>query len=266
MISKLTKKELAKELGVSLASLYYQPKQFNKDWRLKVVIEEALHLHPSYGHKRLAIYLKINKKRILRVMKLFGLKPYRRRSRKYRKIKDYSMIYPNLLLTNTPTRPNQIWASDFTPIPYKGKKLYLATVIDILTKEVVGFSVSTGHSVSLVINAFLLALNQKPPPEISHSDQGSEYKSKIYTSLVEIFGTKVSMSRRASPWENGYQEAFYSQFKVDLGDPNRFESLGELIADIFQTIHTYNTQRIHTVLKMPPRDYAILKSLTNQAA
>lgn len=264
--SKMTKKELAKELGVSLASLYYKSRQFDKDWQLKILIEEALHLHPSYGHKRLALHLRINKKRVLRVMKLFGLKPYRRRTRKYRKTKDYSMIYPNLLLTTAPQYPNHIWASDFTPIPCKGKKLYLATVIDILTKEVAGFSVSTGHGVSLVINAFLSAIQQRPPPEISHSDQGSEYKSRICTSLVESFNTKVSMSRKASPWENGYQEAFYSQFKVDPGDPNRFDTMGELIAEIYQTIHIYNTQRIHTKLKMPPRDYAILKSLTNQAA
>ncbi|OHB22789.1 MAG: hypothetical protein A3I22_02755, partial [Parcubacteria group bacterium RIFCSPLOWO2_02_FULL_40_12] len=264
MVSKLTKKELAKELGISLASLYYRPKQFNKDWQLKIAIEEALHLRPSYGHKRLALHLKINKKRILRVMKLFGLKPYRRRSRKYRKTTDYSMIYPNLLLTNIPSHPNQIWASDFTRLGFKGKTIYLATVIDVLTKEVAGFSVSTGHGVFLVINALLSALNQRLPPEIIHSDQGSEYKSKIYTGLVESLGIKVSMSRKASPWENGYQEAFYSQFKVDLGDPNRFNSLGELIAEIYQTIHIYNTQRIHTVLKMPPKQYAILKTLTNQ--
>jgi putative transposase len=266
MISKLTKKYLAKELGISLASLYYQPRQFNKDWQLKTGIEDALHLHPSYGHKRLALHLKVNKKRVLRVMKLFGLKPYRRRSRRYRKTKDCSMIYPNLLLTNIPSRPNQIWASDFTRLGFKGRTVYLATVIDVLTKEVVGFSVSTGHGVSLVINALLSALNQKPPPEILHSDQGSEYKSKVYTGLVERLGVKVSMSRKASPWENGYQEAFYNHFKIDLGDPNRFESLGELIAEIYQTIHIYNTRRIHSVLKMPPRQYAILKTLTNQVA
>ena len=266
MNSKLTKKELAKELGISLASLYYRPKQFKKDWQLKISIEEALHLCPSYGHKRLALHLKVNKKRILRVMKLFGLKPYRRRRRKFRKTADYSMIYPNLLLTNIPSHLNQIWASDFTRLGFKGKTIYLATGIDVLTKADAGFSVSTGHGVTLVINALLSALNQRLAPEIIHSDQGSEYKSKIYTGLVESLGIKVLMSRKASPWENGYQEAFYSQFKVDLGDPNRFESLGELIAEICQAIHIYNTQRIHTVLKMPPRQYAILKTLTNQAA
>ncbi|MDP3731068.1 MAG: integrase core domain-containing protein, partial [bacterium] len=60
---------------------------------------------------------------------------------------------------------------------------------------------------------------------------------------------------KASPWENGYQESFYNQFKVDLGDPNRFESLGELIYAVYQTIHHYNKDRIHTILKTSPQKY-----------
>jgi len=260
-LKKTNKTKTARLLGFSRSSLYYRPKQLKKDWELKAKIEEALHNHPSYGHKRLALHLKINKKRILRVMKLFGVKPFRRRGRKWRKTKNLSEIYPNLLLKAMPQYPNHIRASDFTRLNYKGKVLHLATVIDILTREIVGFSVSVSHGVYLTINALLSALNQRPPPEIIHSDQGSEYKSKTYTDLAELFGIKVSMSRKASPWENGYQEAFYSQFKVDLGDPNRFESLGELIAEIYQTIHIYNTQRIHSVLKTSPRNYAILYSL-----
>jgi putative transposase len=260
-LKKTNKTKTARLLGLSRSSLYYRPKQLKKDWALKAEIEEALHNYPSYGHKRLAIHLKINKKRALRVMRLFGVKPYRRRGRRWRKTKNLSEIYPNLLLKTMPQYPNHIWASDFTRLNYKGKVLHLATVIDILTREIVGLSVSVSHGAYLTINALLSALNQRPPPEIIHSDQGSEYKSKIYTDLAESLGIKVSMSRKASPWENGYQEAFYSQFKIDLGDPNRFESLGELIAEIYQTIHIYNTQRIHSVLKTSPRNYAMLYSL-----
>src|SRR3989338_3257881 len=126
MIAKLTKTALAQELGISLSSLYYRPKLFDKDWQLKVQIEEALHNYPSYGHKRLALHLKINKKRILRVMRVFGIKPYSRRGRRYKKTRDLSAIYPNLLLANIPQHPNHIWASDFTHISHKGKTMYLA--------------------------------------------------------------------------------------------------------------------------------------------
>ncbi len=260
-VSKLA---MAKRLGVSRAMLYYQPRQFNKDWELKVRMEKTLHDYPSYGHKRLALHLKVNKKRSLRVMKLFGIKPYRRRGRRFKKSKgNQENIRPNLLLAIMPSQINQVWASDFTHLVYQGRIIYLATVLDIFSREVVGFSVMTGHSVQLVINALLMAVTNKGPPKVIHSDQGSEYTSQIYTSLEENLGIKISMSRKASPWENGYQESFYNQFKIDLGDPNRFESLGELIAEIYQAVHVYNTQRIHTKLKMPPRHYAILKTIFN---
>lgn len=75
------KSGLAKELGVSRSSLYYHRKQPDKDWELKCEIEKVLREHPAYGHKRLAIQLRINKKRILRVMKIFGIKPYRKRGK-----------------------------------------------------------------------------------------------------------------------------------------------------------------------------------------
>lgn len=262
--AKSTKTNLAKKLGVARSSLYYRHKQSAKDWQLKIKIEEALHDKPSYGHKRLARHLKTNKKRILRVMKIFGIKPYRRRAKKlFKKPGKPSTVYPNLLLKMFPSRPNQIWASDFTYLKFKGKFIYLATVMDIFTREIVGFSVSNRHGVPLVVNALLSALNLRAPPEILHSDQGREYTSKTYTTLVSMFKIFISMSRKASPWENGYQESFYSQFKVDLGDPDRFDNLGELIAEIYDTINIYNTERIHTSLKMSPRQFAKLNAILN---
>lgn len=252
----MTRSNLARKSGVSPSSLYYQPKQPFKDWLLKTKIEEALHNYPSYGHKRLALKLKINKKRALRVMKLFNLKPYRRRSKKpWKKEGKEKLVYPNLLLNCFPDAPGKIWASDFTPLRFKNRFIYLATVIDLFTREIVGFNVMASHGVSLIIGALLSALNLKAPPEILHSDQGSEYASKTYTALTSMFGIQISMSRKGSPWENGYQESFYSQFKVDLGDPNRFDDLGELIYNIYQLIHTYNQDRIHTILKMSPHQY-----------
>ena len=169
--------------------LYYHHKQPDKDWILKQQIEIALREFPSYGHKRLALYLKINKKRILRVMKLFGIKPYRRRGAKWKKVnKEYSEQFPNLLLTNCPSYPNHIWASDFTYIQFKKRTVYLATVLDLFTKEVVGFSVLLNHSSSLVMNALLSAVHTHPAAEIAHSDQGSEYASKDYVALESNLG------------------------------------------------------------------------------
>lgn len=189
-------------------------------------------------------------------MRIFGIKPYRQRGRKYRKTKDYSAEYPNLLLTEYPQCKNHIWASDFTYLKYRKRIVYLATIIDLFTKEIVGFSVMLSHSVSLTINALLATVKINPAPQILHSDHGSEYTSKDYIALMDNLGARISMSKKASPWENGYQESFYSQFKVDLGDPNKFNSLGELVWAIYKTIHNYNHTRIHTELKMPPMEFS----------
>lgn len=254
MIGKnsLTKTALAKSTGISRSQLYYQPKLPEKDWALKQNIEMVLREHPSYGHKRLANHLSINKKRILRVMKMFGLKPYRRRGRKWRKKKKISVIYPNLLFSVMPAYPNHIWASDFTELNYQGKKVYLATVIDIFTREIVGVSVSLRKGVLLTLQVLCSALLKHPRPVIFHSDNGKEYEAKAFIAVLNELGVSISRSHPGCPWENGYQESFYDKFKVDLGDPGRFASLGELVYNIYMTVHSYNHSRIHTKLKMPP--------------
>lgn len=254
--TRTTKAAFARTAGVSRSQLYYHHRQPEKDWIVKQRIEEVLHNRPSYGHKRIAIALGLNKKRIRRVMRLFGIKPYRRRGRKFRKSKENSASFSNLLLTEFPQYPHHIWASDFTHISFHGRWIYLATIVDLFTREVVGFSVLTTHSVQLVMNAFLSAIHKHPHPVILHSDHGSEYTSQDYISLITELGITPSMSRKGCPWENGYQESFYDKFKVDLGDPNRFTNLGELVWAICKTIHEYNQNRIHTALKMPPAVFA----------
>ena len=137
----LTKTSLAKQQGISLSSLYYKPKLPQKDWFLKNQIEQVLHQHPSYGHKRLALELHINKKRIRRVMKLIGIKPYRRRGRKFRKPKDLGIVHQNLIQQMPfPDKQNIIWASDFTYIPFHSRTVYLATIKDVFDRRIAGWS------------------------------------------------------------------------------------------------------------------------------
>ncbi len=257
-MDKENKRELAKKIGVSRSSLYYSRKKPQKDWQLKCAMEEVLRVHPSYGHRRLAIALHVNKKRTKRVMTLFGIQPYRRRGRKWRNPPcGPEYVVPNLLMTTVPLHPNHIWATDFTHVDWKDKRIFIATMMDLYTRTVTGFSVLTNHSVHLVINALFSGIHKHPAPEILHSDRGSEYTGKDMRIILELLGTKQSMSRAGCPWENGYQESFYSQFKVDLGDPGRFSSLGELVYEIYRLIHSYNTDRIHTALRMPPASFTL---------
>jgi putative transposase len=248
----MTKAVLARRLGVSRASLYYVSKRMPKDWELKTRIEAVLVEHPGYGYPRVAIALRVNKKRAARVMKLFGMKAYRRRGRKFRKSGVAKESYPNLLKTNYPRHPNDIWAADFTYIPYQGKFLYLATMMDLFTREIVGVAVVANHSVMLVLQALFAATLRRSRPAIFQSDNGRKYGSRVFTRALVEFGITISRSAKASPWQNGYQESFYSQFKVDIGDPERFKTLGELVYEIHRLIWNYNNRRIHSVLRMPP--------------
>lgn len=252
------KTTLAKELGVSRASLYYQPKLPAKDLKLKAEIEKVMDKHKAYGHKRVAPELDINKKRALRVMKLFNLKPKRKRKKPSKpKDKDQApMAIPNLIQGLAINAPHQVWVSDFTYLPFYGRFVYLATLEDILTREVVGWEVSTRRNTDLVAQALLNALNNYPSPKIVHSDQGSEYRSQIYLNLLKSLNIQVSMSEKASPWQNGYQESFYSGFKLELGHPECYPTLGELFEAIARQIHYYNNLRIHTALKCPPFVFA----------
>jgi putative transposase len=248
---------LAKKLGVSVSSLYYKRKLPDKDRAARIRIEETWHYHPSYGHRRLALHLKINRKRIRRVMKVFDLHPYRRRGKKPRKSNKISGVgYPNLVKEITPQYEGHIWAADFTYLSYKGKFLYVATVIDLYTRKVIGWAAMRNHSTPLVLQALFMALSSHARPAIFHSDNGSEYASQVFVRVLTETGIAISRIAPGCPWENGYQESFYAQFKIDLGDPDRCASLGELVYEIAKTIWEYNHTRIHTAIKMPPAVFA----------
>lgn len=248
----------ARELGIYRGAFYYKKKKEEKDWQLKCQIEEVLRENPSYGSPRISLALKRNHKTIERVMKMFGIKAYRRRGKKWKKTKNIKVVYPNILMTTYPVYPNHIWTADFTHLPFQGKTVYIATVMDLFTRRIVGLSVYTNHAVQLVMSAFMNAIYASPRPMIFHSDNGSEYNSEIFIEALQNVGVLISRSAPGCPWENGYQESFHSQFKVDFGDPSRFKTLGELVYEIYQTIYKYNHTRIHSALKMSPVQFALL--------
>ena len=256
---KLTKTQIAALLGVSRQSLYYQPKRPVTDEVTKLQIEHVMKAHPSYGHKRIAIELSMNHKKALRVMKLFNLKPMRRRVHPPPKTDDVGKApsgYPNHIKYLCPICPNAVWVVDFTYFKYQGNWYYLATVMDLFTREIIGLALSRWHNKELVLMALDDAVKKQGVyPRYHHSDQGSEYYSAEYIIKLEKHGVAVSMSAKGCPWENGYQESFYSGFKLDFGDPDRFDSLGELVEAMHLAVYEYNERRIHTSLKMQPRKF-----------
>ena len=258
--SKATKTALAKELGVARSSLYYQRKKPPSDQALKTKILEVMQEHPAYGHKRIAIALKMNKKKIGRVMNLYGLHPRLCRRRKVpvkpEDIGREELKIPNVLKQICPIRENVVWAGDFTYLWFLDRFWYVATVIDVYHREIVGWYIANHHTTDLIIEAFEDAVRRTgKTPQYFHSDQGSEYVSGRYGNLLNMHGVLPSFSKKSSPWQNGFQESFYNNFKLELQNPERFADVGELIEAIHQQIHYYNHKRIHTSLKMPPITY-----------
>lgn len=248
---------VAKLIGIARAGLYKPNVDHQtEDEALREQILTVLGEHASYGHRRIAIELCMGKKKIRRVMKQYGIKPYKRKAR-WRKRRDERrepQPYPNLIKGRCPIKPGVILVGDFTHIVYQGNVLYLATFMDVYTREIVGWHIATHHAKEIVLEAFLDAIKTLGQlPHTVHTDQGSEYCSREYLSFLTSLEIHISMSKKASPWENGYQESFYNNFKTDLGlEFDRFVNKGELIAAIYQTIYYYNNERIHTKLKMAP--------------
>jgi putative transposase len=247
----------AEALGVRRKNIYREGKQEQKDLLVKTAIEEVHARHPAYGHKRVALELKLNHKKIRRVMKKYGIKPPRRKIHHFCTRSTSHHTYTNLIKELRPNRLHEVWCSDVSFLKYRGVFWYLITIVDIVSRQIVAAEVGKKHNSALTLRVIKQAITTtKQTPEIFHSDQGTEFMAKSCTAYLESVGVKVSASDKASPWQNGYQESFFGRFKDEIGDINRFETVGELIEAIYQQIHYYNTQRIHTAIKMPPAVYA----------
>jgi putative transposase len=190
-------------------------------------------------------------------MAKFNLRPPRRCTRHYSTRSTSHHTYSNqVTLLPEFTHPHQVWCSDLTRIVYRGTLWYLATIEDIVTRQVIAQQIGKHHDSQLVLSTLQQAFKTGIKPSIFHSDQGNEFMAQRCTDYLEQRGVLVSVSDVASPWQNGYCESFFGRFKQEFGDPNRFETVGKLIEAIYAHIHYYNHYRIHTALKMSPVDYA----------
>jgi putative transposase len=215
----------------------------------------VLGTHRLYGHRRVALELGIGKNRARRVMRKYGLGPKPGHKVPFRAPQAGARPAPcNLILELglVAAYPGHLWACDFTYIWCMGRWYFLATVIDLFTRELVGWSLSRHHDASLVLGALYGALAQFDVPYYLHFDRGSEYLSSAHLDLCESLEITVSASHKASPWENGYQERWNGTFKAEFRLLGTAQTEGELFERVATTIHYYNHDRIHTKLKTSP--------------
>jgi putative transposase len=201
------------------------------------------------------------KNRIASLMRKDGL--YAKTKRKFRVTTDSSHKQPvaaNLLNRKfNPNLPNQVWVGDITYIWTREGWLYLAIVMDLFSRNIVGWSMSERITRQLAMNALTLAVKRRNPPRglLHHSDRGSQYASDDYQALLTKHGMLCSMSRAGNCWDNAPAESFFGTLKRELVYHNHYQSRAQARQSIFDYIERfYNRRRIHASLGyLTPSEY-----------
>ncbi len=191
--------------------------------------------------------------RVARLMRDAGISA--RRKRRHVRTTDSRhgfRVAPNLLDRNFRVEaPNAVWVSDITYVPTDEGWLYLATVVDLYSRRIVGYSMDSGITRKLTIDALEMAIHQRKPDRglMHHSDRGSQYASNDYQEMLKAHGMVCSMSRKGDCWDNAVAESFYSTLKCELIHQGHFATREEARREIFEYIEVfYNRKRIHSSL------------------
>ena len=228
--------------------------------------------HPFYGVRRLALYLDWSENKTRRLRNKMGIvierAMKRRRIRALKAqipmptnaIKQYAVFKnearPWEGMNYAPMTHQPIWVQDFTYLWFERSWHYLAAVVQLKTRQIVGWKLGLRHSSELTHAALVDALSKHSSPSILHSDAGSEYLSHKHEQLCQQMNIVLSCSNKGRPWENGFMERVFGTIKLELGSLSQYSDLGALYEAIALSIHYYNTKRIHSALKMSPNDYA----------
>jgi putative transposase len=160
-------------------------------------------------------------------------------------------VAPNLLDRRfSPAAPNQVWSSDITYIPTDQGWLYLAVVIDLFSRRVVGWSMKDHMQTSLVTDALRMAWFRRRPPAglIFHSDRGSQYCSQAFQQTLQDYGMQSSMSRKANCWDNAPTESLWARLKVGRLDGKQFATQRQARDEVLDWLNFYNHTRLHSSL------------------
>ena len=214
----------------------------------------------TYGRPRIHAKLcaegqHVGAKRVRRLMKAAGIAGIR--PRRFRRTTDSAHALPiasNVLARSFDVmqiaQTNTAWAGDITYLPTREGWLYLAVVLDLVSRRVIGWSMDTTMERKLVVTALRSAITNRRPKSgtLFHSDRGSQYASEEFAALLATHGMIPSMSRTGNCWDNAVVESFFGSMKTELGDPI-FESRAAARAVVFEYIEVwYNRKRLHSTL------------------
>lgn len=257
-------RRLCRLLGVSRSGYYAHVKRplssrSKADKQLQVHIVKAHAVNrQAYGTVRLWRYLNqtgvpCGKHRVRRLRKALSLEVKRvRRFRTSSASRHRETIVANVLNQDfAVARPNRVWAGDITFLPTARGFLFLAVVLDLYARRVVGWSMGARMDAKLAIDALKLAVGRRKPEGelLYHSDQGCQYASRAYQQALDDHGIKPSMSRKGNCYDNACVESFFSTLKNELVHERRYLTRDDARRDVFEYIETfYNPRRLHQSL------------------
>ena len=197
--------------------------------------------------------VRVSRKTIESVMREKGI--VARHKRRFRRTTDSNHahpIAPNLVARDfKPTAPNQVWAGDVTYIATDEGWAYLAVLLDLFSRRVVGWAISETNDTELALAALSQAVRGRLVPAglVHHTDRGSPYASADYRVALAARGIVASMSRRGNCWDNAPSESFFASLRVELVDDERYATRAAAAASIGDYIENfYNTERLHSFL------------------
>jgi putative transposase len=195
----------------------------------------------------------VSKARVERLMREHGLRGrHKRRFKATTDSRHHLPVAENRLARDfTPSAPNQVWTSDITYLWTEEGWLYLAIVLDLFNREVVGWSLKPRLSADLVTDALTMAwFRRQPPPRLlHHSDRGSQYASHAFQEKLTQYGMLCSMSRKGNCWDNAPTESWFNSFKHERVFGERFSTREAMKATAFEYIEVfYNRRRLHSTL------------------
>lgn len=266
---------MCEQLNVSTSGYY--------DWRDRpvseraqydaVLVKQIVDMHhgheANYGAIRVHPYLKklsfsCSRRRVNRLMKAHGIRSKYHAHRLRRSSNSNAPVAKNLLAEQPKAvQSGQYWAGDMTYLKTREGDFYLAAILDLWSRKVVGWAFSRNHDADLVTGALNMSLAFEPrrPGCLFHSDQGSEYRSDSYRDRISEMGMVSSMSRAGTPTDNAYVESFFKTLRNELLHHWTFSTLVECVAKIMDYIEFYNENRLHSSLNyMSPNEYQLSHS------
>jgi putative transposase len=241
--------------GVPRSTLYYHA-QPRDDQEVRQAIEAVAQQFPTYGTRRIAAQVRrapyrllVNRKRAQRLMRRMGLlRPTRPRAHRTTHSRHGFRRFPNLVANRVASEPDEIWVGDITYVRLGTEFIYLAILMDMLTRDIRGWQLGRTLGQELTLTALQRALAHRTPV-IHHSDQGIQYAAPRYIQTLQAAGVQISMAAVGDPRQNGYAERVIRTIKEEEIALAEYRDFTEALAQIGQFIDAvYRTKRIHSAL------------------